>query len=47
MQKGFTIVEILIVMTILAVLVAIAIPGLHQARVKAEAGALAGDARTL
>ena len=47
MQKGFTIIEILIVFAIVAVLVAIAIPELHRARVKAETGALAGDGRSL
>jgi len=46
-QKGFTIIEVLIVLCILAVLVAIAIPELHRAKVKAEMGALAGDGRTL
>lgn len=47
MQKGFTIIEILIVMAILAVLLAIAIPELHQARIRAERGALAADAHQL
>jgi prepilin-type N-terminal cleavage/methylation domain-containing protein len=45
--SGFTIVEVLIVLAIVAVLAAIAIPELHKARVRAEVGALAGDARTL
>lgn len=47
MSKGFTIVEVLIVLAILAIVVAIAIPGLNQARIRAEIGAALGDGRTL
>lgn len=47
MSKGFTIVEVLIVLAILAVLSAMAIPGLNQARVRAEIGAVVGDGRAL
>ena len=47
MQKGFTIIEILMVLAILAIIAAIAVPGLHQARLKAEIGALAGDSRAI
>ena len=46
-EAGFSILEVLIVLAILAVVVAIAIPELHQARIRAEVGAMAGDARTL
>ncbi len=47
MQKGFTIVEVLVVLAILAIVTSIAIPELHKARVRAEVGALAGDGRSL
>jgi len=47
MSKGFTIIEILIVLAILAVISAMAIPGLQQARVRAEIGAIAGDSNSL
>ena len=47
MQKGFTIIEILIVLVIIAVLVAIAIPQLHNARVRAQSGAVIADVRSV
>lgn len=46
-DAGFTIVEILVVMTILAIIMSIALPELHQARVRATVGAMAGDARSV
>lgn len=47
MSRGFTIVEVLIVLAILAVIAAIAIPGLHQARIKAEIGAVTADGHAI
>ncbi len=47
MQKGFTIVEILIVLTIIGVLLAIAIPELHEARTRAVVSAVVADAKTI
>ena len=46
-DAGFTIVEVLVVLTILAIVVSMMIPELHQARVRASIGVMAGDARTL
>ena len=44
-DAGFTIVEVLIVLAILTIVAAIAIPELHKAHVRASTGAMAGDAR--
>jgi prepilin-type N-terminal cleavage/methylation domain-containing protein len=46
-QRGFTIVEILITMAIIAVILAIAIPEVHNARVRAQAGAVIADAKAI
>ena len=47
MQKGFTILEVLIVLAIIAILVAIIIPELHNARARAHAGAIIADSRSI
>lgn len=47
MEKGFTLIEILIVLTIIGVLLAIAVPELHNAHVRAMAGAVIADAKTI
>jgi len=47
MQKGFTLVEVLIVMAIIAVLVAITIPMMHDALLKAHISAAATDAKAI
>lgn len=46
-QEGFSILEVLIVMTIIGVLVAIAIPELHNAKIRAEIGAVTGESKNL
>ncbi len=45
--KGFTLVEIMIVVAIIALLAALAIPGFLRARVRAQASAVLNDARVL
>ncbi len=47
MQKGFTIVELLIVLTIIGVLLAIAIPEMQEARSRAVVSAVVADAKTI
>lgn len=46
-QKGFSLVELLIVVAIIAIIVAIAIPNLLTSRQSAQAAAAAGDLRTI
>ncbi|MFQ3578106.1 MAG: prepilin-type N-terminal cleavage/methylation domain-containing protein [Verrucomicrobiia bacterium] len=46
-MKGFTLVEIMIVVAIIALLAALAIPGFLRARVRAQASAVLNDARVL
>ena len=47
MSKGFTIVEVLIVLAILAIVVSIAIPGLNQARIRAQVGSVVADGHSM
>ena len=47
MQKGFTIIELLIVLAIIGILLAIAIPEMHNARVRAQASAVIADGKTI
>jgi type IV pilus assembly protein PilA len=46
-QQAFTLVELLVVVAILAILVAIAVPSLQRARVAANESAMTGDLRTV
>jgi prepilin-type N-terminal cleavage/methylation domain-containing protein len=46
-QKGFSLVELLIVVAIIAIIVAIAVPNLLTSRQAAQASAAAGDLRTI
>lgn len=46
-QKGFSLVELLIVVAIIAIIVAIAIPNLLTSRQSAQASAAQGDLRTI
>jgi type II secretory pathway pseudopilin PulG len=40
-------IELLITMAVIAIIMAIAIPGLHNARIRAQAGAVIADARSI
>jgi type IV pilus assembly protein PilA len=46
-QKGFSLVELLIVVAIIAIIVAIAVPNLLTSRQAAQSAAAAGDLRTI
>ena len=46
-QKGFSLVELLIVVAIIAIIVAIAVPNLLTSRRAAQSSAAAGDLRTI
>ncbi len=46
-DRGFTVIELLIVLAIIAIIAAIAIPGLLNAKLRAQSGAVIGEARTV